>query len=174
MIIRKAQPSDAQALSAIGAASFKETFQHLYAAEDLNAFLAKSHSEQAYLNLFTNPKNIAWLVEDETDVVGYAVAGVCTLPVPHMPKNSGELGRLYLLERVQGNGLGKSLLDLAMDFLTTNFDHIFLSVYAENIRAQEIYQSRGFRKVHDYFYMVGNHADPEWIMKWIGLPKAEV
>ncbi|MEL7202230.1 MAG: GNAT family N-acetyltransferase, partial [Pseudomonadota bacterium] len=67
-----------------------------------------------------------------------------------------------------GQGLGDQLLTQCMTWLKAHFDHIFLSVYAENIRAQKLYTRFGFKKVHDYHYMVGNHADPEWIMRWFG------
>jgi ribosomal protein S18 acetylase RimI-like enzyme len=82
-----------------------------------------------------------------------------------MGENAGELGRLYVLSEAQGTGLGRVLLEGALNYLTRAFDEVYLSVYAENFRAQKIYAGRGFRKIHDYFYMVGGHADPEWIMR---------
>src|SRR5262245_48941332 len=45
--LRRATPRDAAALSDIGAATFVETFGHLYPPEDLNAFLAKTYSLEA-------------------------------------------------------------------------------------------------------------------------------
>lgn len=106
-----------------------------------------------------------WIAADREGPVGYTCVGPCTLPMPDLPELSGELGRLYLLQRGQGAGVGKLLLDRALNFLEEHFEHIFLSVYAENRKAQEIYARRGFVKVHDYEFMVGNHADPEWIMQ---------
>ena len=97
---------------------------------------------------------------------GTAIAGPCSLPAPDMGANAGELARLYVLNEAQGAGLGRELLRGAMTYLEQRFSEIYLSVYAENFRAQKIYAALGFRKVHDYFYMVGNHADPEWIMRY--------
>lgn len=164
--IRTARPEDAERLAAIGAQTFTETFGHLYKEEDLLSFLKKSHSPAAYRPMLKDTNWSVWIAEtDKAETAGYAVAGPCGLPVPEMPEKSGELSRLYLLKRHQGAGLGTALLETALAWLEAHFNHIYLSVYAENYGAQRLYQRYGFVKIHDYFYMVGNHSDPEWIMK---------
>lgn len=168
-MIRDARPSDAPALAAVAAETFIETFGHLYKPEDLSAFLEKNHAASVYSRLIADSEWQVWIAEDgEGAAVAYCVAGPCTLPVPDMPEKSGELARLYLRSGAQGTGLGARLLDLALGWMRARFDHIYLSVYAENVRAQKLYQRAGFVKIHDYFYMVGNQADPEWIMELRG------
>lgn len=153
-------------LSALGAETFTATFGHLYSKENLEKFLRKGHSVEAYRTLARDPESGVWIAEDEAGTpIGYAVAGPCTLPVPDLPPNSGELARLYLRPEAKGTGLGARLLEIALDFLQDRFDHIYLSVYRDNTVAQRLYQRYGFVKIHDYFYMVGDHADPEFIME---------
>lgn len=164
--IRPALAKDAQTLAALGAETFIATFGHLYDEKDLNAFLAKNHSASVYAALLRDPDYGVWLAETPGGVaVGYAVAGPCSLPVPNLPANSGELARLYLKTGVQGAGLGARLLAVALAFLQNRFERVYLSVYSENAAAQRLYQRFGFVKIRDYFYMVGDHADPEWIME---------
>jgi len=164
--IRRAGAGDSEPLSRIATKTFVETFGHLYKEEDLSAFLRKSHSAAVYAKLLADPAFALWLAENSvSDIAGYMVAGPCSLPVPDRPLNSGELARLYLLEAHKGEGLGARMLDVALEWLKGRYTHIFLSVYYANARAQRLYQSRGFVKIADYFYMVGDHADPEWIME---------
>ncbi len=164
--IRPAFEEDAETLSSLGAETFVATFGHLYSRQNVDAFLAKNHSVDAYRAILSNPECAAWVVEsDDGEAVGYAVAGPCTLPAPDMPPNSGELSRLYLRKSAQGGGIGARTLEAALDFLNDRFEHVYLSVYRDNVVAQRLYERYGFEKVHDYFYMVGDHADPEWIMK---------
>lgn len=164
--IRRAAPGDAQTLSSLGVDTFVATFGHLYAKEDLAAFLKKSHAVGVYGALLADPAYALWLAQSaDGEAVAYAVAGPCDLPVPDKPPRAGELSRLYLREAAKGTGLGRDMLELALAWLSANYERIFLSVYAENFRAQRLYQKRGFVKIHDYFYMVGTHADPEWIME---------
>lgn len=164
--VRRAQPRDAEALSELGGVTFTQTFGHLYNSKDLNYFLNKSHSVKAYTDILADPSFAVWIAEaDDGKKIGYSVAGPCGLPVPNLPVNSGELVRLYLREDATGAGLGAKLLEPALDYLRAQFEHVYLSVYAENPRAQRLYQRFGFVKIHDYFYMVGEQADPEWIME---------
>lgn len=165
-IVNTADPSLACVFAQIGQRSFTQTFGHLYQTEDLDHFLANSHSVDIYQSLLADPAHALWLAyNDDQKPVGYAVCGPCTLPVPDMPDHSGELARLYVLREAQGSGLGTRLLQICLSWLEDNFQHLFLSVYAENTGAQKLYRRHGFEKIHDYHYMVGNHADPEWIMK---------
>ena len=163
--IRRASAYDADALAALGADTFTATFGHLYSRANLEKFLAKNHAPAAYRDLLADAGTAVWIAEDGDEKVGYAVAGPCTLPVPDMPPNSGELARLYLLRRAQGTGLGSRLLETALDFLRNRYSCVYLSVYRDNFTAQRLYERVGFKKVHEYFYMVGDHADPEFIMR---------
>lgn len=45
--IRRATADDAAALAELGAATFVETFGHLYPTEDLQTFLARSHTQES-------------------------------------------------------------------------------------------------------------------------------
>lgn len=165
--IRRARHDEARALSALGAETFTATFGHLYSRENLQKFLAKNHSPAAYERLLSDDSSAVWVVEEEGSgaLKGYAAAGPCTLPAPDMPENSGELLRLYLTKGVQGTGLGSGLLKAALGFLRDRHSTIYLSVYRDNLVAQRLYERHGFVKIHEYFYMVGDHADPEFIMR---------
>lgn len=165
LLIGRAGPDDAATLAHLGAKTFADTFGHLYRADDLRAFVADNHSVARNAALLADPLNAAWLARQDGRAVGYAVAGPCDLPVPNRPDSAGELARLYLLREVQGRGLGGRMLAGALDWLTERFAHIYVSVYAENYGAQRLYARHGFVKIHDYHYMVGTHADPEWIME---------
>lgn len=163
--------SEAEALAALGALTFRETFGHLYKPADLEAFLKESHGAERYRELLRDKDCAVWIARDSKgDAVGYAVAGPAHLPIPDKPENAGELMRLYLRKEWQGGGLGGRLLAQALDWLEAKFDHLYLSVYAENFGAQRLYARHGFEIVHHYHYMVGEHADPEYIMKQTSSP----
>ena len=164
--IRRAQPHEAGAISTLAAATFTETFGHLYKAKDLAAFLQSKHIISVYEGLIADPTHAVWIAADASGpLVGYAVAGPCDLPAPDLPKGAGELMRLYVLGAAKGGGVGTRLLEAALAWLDANFQHQYLSVYAENAGAQALYRRYGFEKVFEYEYMVGDHADPEWIMR---------
>lgn len=164
--IRPAFEEDAETLARLGADTFIATFGSLYAQKDLDAFLVENHSVDCYREILNDPDFGVWLADaDNGEAIGYAVAGPCGLPVPNLPSDSGELSRIYLTPSAQGGGVGGRLLEAALDFLTGRFEHVYLSVYAKNFGAHRLYQRYGFVKIHDYFFKVGEHLDPEWIME---------
>ncbi len=161
-----ADPAEAKTLSALGAKTFIETFGHLYQQEDLDAFISDAHGIEKYEATLSDPTYRVWLAKDRAGkAAGYCVAGPAHLPAPDMKPRSGELVRLYVHSEFQGAGLGEKLLESTLSWLEANYDEIYLSVYAENIGAQRLYRRHGFEIIHEYFFMVGTHADPEFIMK---------
>ncbi len=165
-IIRKANFNDADALSRIGVSTFTDTFGHLYASADLQAFLRAHHGPEYYASLLGDAACKVWVAEDQAGaLVGYCSCGPCDLPAPQMPENAGELKRLYIEKSQQGSGLGRRFMDIALNHLEAEFDHLYVGVWSENSRAQQLYRSYCFEKIAEYIFMVGAHRDDEWIMK---------
>ena len=144
-VIRRATPDDAPALAAIGAATFTETFGHLYPPQDLTAFLAEAYDLAATRRNLADPEKAAWLVEADGDVIGYAEVGPCGLPHPEVTEASGELKRFYFRKAWQNRGLGTKLLHLLLDIARKeNLVKIIGYVLPENIEMQRICQALGF------------------------------
>ncbi len=159
-------PGAAETLSTLAATTFTETFGHMYKQEDLDLFLGDKHSVDLYRRLLADPAHGIWIAWNEAnEAVAYLVAGPCELPVPDKPDRAGEVVRFYARKHCHGSGVGGRLMAVALQWLETHFDHIYLSVWAENHGAQRLYERHGFEKIHEYFYMVGNQADPEFIYK---------
>ena len=167
LVVRPIASNEIDALSSLAIKTFTDTFGHLYKSEDLNMFLEGNHTPHCYRALFADPDYEIWVGCDDLGALhGYVVAGVCNLPGGRICLVALENCCGFMSIRVcQNSGLGGRLLATALDWLEERFDHLYLSVYSENFGAQRLYARHGFQKVHEYTYMVGNHADPEWIMK---------
>lgn len=164
--IRRAKPGDAEALAAIGRATFVESFGHLYPPEDLDAFLAEGHSAQRAKADLANPAKAAWLVEAGSEVVGYALACPAKLPHPQVTAACGELDRIYLLADHRGGGVGSRLIAEVFAWLERDGPRrIWLGVFSENVGAQRLYARHGFEVVGSYKFVVGKTLDHEFIMR---------
>lgn len=165
-VIRRATPNDAEALSAIGRATFVETFGHLYPAEDLARFLDQAHGIRRIRQILAHPRKASWIVEADGKVIGYALAGPCDLPHPDVRPEDGELKRLYLLKDYQGGGTGSRLRDEALRWLEAQgCSRIWIGVWSENHGAQRLYARAGFEKVGEYDFPVGQTRDREFILR---------
>ena len=166
LAIRRADSTDADALSRIGTRTFGDPFGHLYPDEDLQAFLRESHAPEAYARYLADPGYATWLLEDGGDVVGYAMAGRCGLPHPDVAPADGELKRLYLSSSVQNGGWGGKLFRTALDWLERDGPRtVWISVWSENFGAQRFYARHGFEKAGEYEFPVGRVRDREFMLR---------
>lgn len=163
LVIRRAAPADAQALSAIGKGTFTETFGHLYPPEDAAYYLAEAYSLPRTQADLVDPAKASWLVESDGEAVGYALAGPCGLPHAEVTPRCGELKRLYLLKAYQGGGVGSRLIQTVFDWLGDR--RIWIGVWSENYGAQRFYGRLGFEKVGEYEFPVGRVRDREFILR---------
>lgn len=162
MRYRGATAADLPAIDALFRKSFVATFGHLYAAEDLAVFLAKFTPEAWAADLADCSFRVA---EDDQGIAGYVKAGALTLPA-ETAAPSRELRQLYLAERAKGSGAAQALLDWAVDEARAEgADELWLSVYIDNHRAKRFYERNGFADQGPYFFMVGNHADEDRLMR---------
>ncbi|WP_300115407.1 GNAT family N-acetyltransferase [Sphingobium sp.] len=169
--IRRAGPADAAALSALKLAAFRETFLDGFAIPyppaDLARFEVESYGEATVAAELAAPDHATWVaVEGDGRLVAYAHAGPCKLPHPQASAAQGELYQLYALKAAQGQGVGRALMDAALDWLAQTFPGPqWLGVWSGNSQAQAVYAKRGFEKVGDYGFKVGDWTDAEFIYR---------
>jgi ribosomal protein S18 acetylase RimI-like enzyme len=181
LMIRRAVPADAQALSALATQTFTETFGHLYPPEDLEFFLRETYSVEAHAKLLNDSNYAFWLLErDGSEAIGYALAGPCGLPHDEVAPGDGELKRLYVRQSLQNGGWGGQLFRAVIDWLEHEGPRtLWIGVWSENLGAQRFYERHGFRRVGEYEFPVGRVRDLEFILRReasaqpVGRPRSE-
>ncbi|MFD1033984.1 GNAT family N-acetyltransferase [Sphingomonas hankookensis] len=162
--LRDATVADAALLASIGAQTFVETFGHLYAADDLAAFLT-NHTPAKWTTELTDPRFHVVLAMAGNDAVGYAKLGPPSLPFEPSGKPI-ELRQFYLRRQAQGTGIAATLMEhMLAKARATGADELFLSVFVDNHRARRFYERYGFVRVGTYDFMVGNHRDEDDVMR---------
>jgi ribosomal protein S18 acetylase RimI-like enzyme len=165
--IRRATPDDVAVAAELGAATFVETFGHLYPPEDLQAFLDKNHSLESWSRTLADPHRAMWIVKHENGRhIGFLVVGACKLPMQHMEAEAGEIQQLYVLAEFHNLRLGARLMDLGLEWLASQGrSPLYIGVWSENYGAQRFYARYGFSKVGEYGFPVGKTVDREFILK---------
>ncbi|MBX9814442.1 MAG: GCN5 family acetyltransferase [Proteobacteria bacterium SG_bin5] len=164
MIERGARADEADALSALGKATFVETFGHLYTPENLAAFL-ENHAPERWAAQLADSAYAIRVAEDEGALVAYAKLGPPSLPFSPRGRPI-ELRQLYVLKPWHGTGLAARLMDWTIaEARARGADELYLSVFTDNHRARRFYERYGFRFVQTYAFMVGDHADEDHIMR---------
>ena len=148
----------------LGAATFVDTFGHLYQQDDLDVFL-QNHSRAAWARELADSAFAVRVAELDGALVGYAKIGP-----PHLPfeprGEAAELRQLYVLEEMKGQGVARTLIEWVIDQARERrADHLYLSVFTENHRARRFYEKYGFEPEGTYAFMVGSHADEDIVMR---------
>ena len=161
---RNAGLNDAAALAELGAQSFTETFGHLYAPDNLEAFLL-NHSAERWRVELSDPAYAIRIGEADGRAVAYAKLGPPGLPFEPRGRPV-ELKQFYVLKPWQGSGAAGELMDWVLDAaVRLGGDELYLSVFTENHRARRFYERYGFEPVGTYAFMVGSHADEDIVMR---------
>jgi diamine N-acetyltransferase len=165
MLMRPATLDDAPALAQLGRATFIAAFGHLYAPDDLAAFLGSVHAEAAVAAEIAGDTCTHRLVEADGSLVAY-----CKLRAPSNyahhsdARNPLELAQLYALPGHTGAGIGTALMEWTLgEARAKGCDAVQLSVWSENTGAQGFYRRYGFAKIADIDFWVGNHRDDEFL-----------
>jgi ribosomal protein S18 acetylase RimI-like enzyme len=165
MNLRFAAPADAAALADLGARSFVAKFGYMYTPEDLENFLAESHSEAKAAREIADPAMQVLLAEEEGRLLGFCkLVLACGWPDHARGRKVIELKQLYTDPETTGRGIGSALMDRAMEIAREQeADEVQLSVWSGNEGAQKFYARYGFGKVADIYFMVGDQRDDEFL-----------
>ncbi len=167
MILRPASVADLPELIALARQSFSDAFGHLYAPENLAAFLDEWRSPEKIVGAIGSSDAGVQLAYDGTGLIGYCIIhfdrGFAERPEPK-PARPCLLGQLYRAKEATGRGVGAALIEWAIaEARGRTCDAIQLSVYSENFGAQRFYARYGFEKVGDIDFWVGDHRDDEFL-----------
>lgn len=157
---------DAQALSLVGGASFLEAFAGILEAQDMLAHVAKNNSAEAFVKYMALPTTRCVLAEAQPGdgPVGYIVCCEPDLPVELTPQDY-ELRRIYLLHRFQGLGIGRALMDAAVEHARQlGRTRLLLGVYGKNHDAIRFYEKCGFQQIGERFFTVGSTTHHDAVM----------
>ncbi len=162
---RDACTEDASSIQAVYFESFDAIFRHLYSAKDYAAFMA-GHTVAAFRAQIGDEAYAFRLAEADGRLVGYCKLGPPSLPYDPEGKRCIELRQLYLLDAAKGTGVAQGLMDWSFtEARRRGAEEMWLSVFSENVRAQRLYDRFGFEKAGEFEFMVGDHADHEFLYR---------
>lgn len=158
MTLRIARPSDASSLAAISI----EVWLGTYIRRGVNAFFAdfalSEFTTEKFSALLDDPKEHFIVSENEDGLDGFTRI-TADSPAPVEGCFPTELSTLYVQPRHHGKGIGKALLDAALDHArTTGSPTIWLTTNSENTPAIGFYLAQGFEKVGTTHFRIQDAA----------------
>jgi ribosomal protein S18 acetylase RimI-like enzyme len=89
-------------------------------------------------------------------------------------EDSFEIERIYVLSDFQGKGIGRQLLEKAIQMAKEKkASYIWLGVWEENKRAIQFYKKNGFIAFDEHYFMLGDDKQTDIMMKLMVNVEAE-
>jgi ribosomal protein S18 acetylase RimI-like enzyme len=165
MVIYRAGIDDAARLAEFAARTFMDTFGAQNTADDMAEHLVASYGTTQQRREIADPDIITLLVDDASQLAGYAQVRRSPAPIEPPPEAAVELWRFYVDRPWHGRGVAASLMAAAREAAETlGGRQMWLSVWEHNPRAIAFYCKNGFRIAGSKDFWVGSDRQTDHVM----------
>lgn len=169
--LRPAQLNDIEKICELGINTFSATFGYSLSVEDLNDYLGIAYNKESIGAELVNPAMTTIVVENPaqpTEIIGFGQLlrySSDSEPCLQNIENPIELHRLYVNTKCHSRGVGSQLMKklecIAKD---EGFKSMWLGVWEENGVAKDFYRNKGFERVGEHAFRMGNCVQIDWIL----------
>ena len=163
--IKKCILEDSLDLQAISMETFTDTFKDQNSPEHLNAYLERAYNVNQLEQELANQSSQFFFVYFNQEVAGYMKINTGDAQSEAMGNDSLEVERIYVKKKFQKHGLGKHLMNKAMEIaLQEKKKKIWLGVWEDNENAIAFYQKKGFVQTDSHSFFMGDDEQVDLIM----------
>ncbi|OQP65098.1 GNAT family N-acetyltransferase [Niastella populi] len=154
--IRTIQPADNQALAVIIRNALAE-----FGANKPGTVYYDATTDALY-ELFRKAGSIYYVAEEN----GVLLGGAGIYPSPGLPADTCELVKMYLSPNARGKGIGKLLIEKALEFATaTGYRNVYIETMPELRKAMSVYEKFGFKYLDGPMGNTGHFGCGIWMIK---------
>ncbi|MFB9760893.1 GNAT family N-acetyltransferase [Ectobacillus funiculus] len=163
--IKKCILEDSRKLQEISYETFSETFKHQNSSENMNAYLERAFNLKQLEKELSNISSQFFFVYFNNEVAGYLKVNTNDAQSEEMGDESLEIERVYIKSKFQKHGLGKYLLNKAIEIaLECNKKKIWLGVWEKNENAIAFYKKMEFVHTGAHAFYMGDEKQTDFIM----------
>jgi diamine N-acetyltransferase len=163
--IKKCTIDDTLKLQQISYETFNETFKNQNSTENMNAYLERAFNLKQLEKELSNISSQFFFVYFNNEVAGYLKVNTDDDQSEEMGDESLEIERIYIRNKFQKHGLGKYLLNKAIEIaLERNKKKIWLGVWEKNENAIAFYKRMGFVQTGTHSFYMGDEEQMDFIM----------
>jgi diamine N-acetyltransferase len=165
-LIRNCDVDDLIALQEISYRTYNDTFEHLNTSSNMKAYFEKAFNYNQLRDELLNRNSNFYFLFTEGELAGYLKINEYQVQTDIYDPKSLELERIYVKKAFQGNGLGRTLMDKAIEVaIDREKSYIWLGVWEKNVKAIQFYQDNGFYKIGKHSFFMGEEKQTDYIMK---------
>lgn len=165
-LLRYATIADAELIADVSRQAFYDTFAPDNTEADMQKFLREQFTKGKLMLEVGAAGNIFLLAYIGNNVAGYLKINETIKREELRGINAIELARIYVIKDYIGKGIGKLLMQAAVDIAKQKGkDAIWLGVWKQNKRAIDFYTAWGFEIFAETTFLLGDDLQYDWLMK---------
>jgi diamine N-acetyltransferase len=163
--IERCTLEDLHQLQEVSYETFNETFKNQNTPENMDAYLEKAFNLKQLEEELSNPSSQFFFVNIKNDLAGYLKVNINDAQSEEMGDDYLEIERIYIKNHFHKLGLGKYLLNMAMEIaMESNKKKIWLGVWERNENAIAFYKKMGFVQTGAHYFYMGDEEQMDIIM----------
>lgn len=163
---RTCKPEDLDALISLGIETYRDTFDGMTSARVMDEYLETAFDREKVRRELADPNSQFFFLEVAGKTAGYLKVNENGAQTDLRGPDGLEIERIYLRQRFQGQGLGRVLLEKALEIAGQKRKrHAWLGVWEKNTAAIGFYLKLGFEKAGTHDFFMGQERQTDWIMK---------
>ena len=165
MTLKKCTLEDLGLLQEIGYETFHETFNNSTSPENMKAYLARAFNLEQLEKEITNIDSEFYFIYSDRKIAGYLKINTNDAQSEMMGNDSLEIERIYIKKKFHKQGLGKYLINKAIEIaIERDKEKIWLGVWEYNENAIAFYKKMEFVQTGAHSFFMGDDEQIDIIM----------
>ncbi|MFB5676059.1 GNAT family N-acetyltransferase [Paenibacillus terreus] len=165
LTIKKCSHEDLQILQEISIETFNDTFKDQNSPENMKAYLERAFNVKQLEKELSNSAAEFFFACSNEELAGYLKINMNDAQSENMGDESLEIERIYIKSKFQKHGLGKYLLNKAVEIAMKHHKKkIWLGVWEKNENAIAFYKKMGFVQTGAHSFYMGDEEQIDFIM----------
>ena len=162
----KAGLSHLKDLQSISRQTFFDSFASQNTEKNMGLFLEAEFAEEKLKSELLNADSEFYFARSDNGIMGYLKINSGNAQTEFKENSGMEIERIYALKEFYGKGVGKILLDKALEVAKeSRMEYIWLGVWEKNPRAIRFYEKNGFIQFGSHPFRVGTDVQTDILMR---------
>ena len=163
---RPCESADLDTLRTLAYRTFDEAFRHMNTAANMDAYTGAAFARAKLEEEMRNPLSVFLFLYSDGVLAGYMKINEDAAQTRPADPAGLEVERIYVLRDFQGLGLGRALIEKALEIARKKEkDFLWLGVWEKNENAIAFYERMGFRKTGTNRFVMGSDHQTDHVMR---------
>ncbi len=165
MTIRPVKSIEVDTLRAISLETFTDTFKGTTSEANFTHYVDEAYKKETLSQELQDPACHFFFIENDGVIVGYCKLNEEKAQSESDFPNSLEIERIYIRPDHKRQGYGSQLIEFAESFARQKeLGSLWLGVWEHNKKAQAFYQAKGFHRISEHSFWMGDDEQTDWIL----------